>query len=235
MGYRILVAEDDEDIVELLRLYLENEGYQIVSVSDGVEAMKLLHSMGFDMAVLDVMMPHMNGYELTKEIRSVSNMPILILSAKKQDSDKILGLDLGADDYMEKPFNPLEVVARIQSNLRRFYELNQRHGNGKEEEPSRLKVGELQLNKNSFQLDKSGKEILLTPTEYKILSLLMKSPGKIYTKIQIYEMVNGEYMENDDNTIMVHMSKLREKIEDDPRNPLYIKTVRGVGYKIEKK
>lgn len=231
MNYKILVAEDDEDIVELLTLYLSNEGYEVLAANDGEEALRIAKETKVDLAVLDIMMPKMNGYELTKKLREVSNLPILILSAKNQDSDKILGLGLGADDYLTKPFNPLEIIARVKAALRRFYNL----GAGATSVSDRLCVGELVLDTSTCTLLKEGNEIALTPTEYKILALLMKAPGRIFTKVQIYESINGEYFENDDNTMMVHISKLRDKLEDDPRSPRYIKTVRGLGYKIESK
>lgn len=231
MNYKILVAEDDEDIVELLTLYLSNEGYEILSANNGEDALRIAKETKVDLAVLDIMMPKMNGYELTKKLREVSNLPILILSAKNQDSDKILGLGLGADDYLTKPFNPLEIIARVKAALRRFYDL----GAGAATSSDRLCVGDLVLDTSTCTLWKDDTEISLTPTEYKILALLMKSPGRIFTKVQIYESINGEYFENDDNTMMVHISKLRDKLEEDPRSPRYIKTVRGLGYKIESK
>lgn len=231
MNYKILVAEDDEDIVELLTLYLSNEGYEILSANNGEDALRIAKETKVDLAVLDIMMPKMNGYELTKKLREVSNLPILILSAKNQDSDKILGLGLGADDYLTKPFNPLEIIARVKAALRRFYDL----GAGAATSSDRLCVGDLVLDTSTCTLWKNDTEISLTPTEYKILALLMKSPGRIFTKVQIYESINGEYFENDDNTMMVHISKLRDKLEEDPRSPRYIKTVRGLGYKIESK
>lgn len=229
MPFKILVAEDDADIVELLRLYLENEGYRVLSASNGVEALELAERERFDLAVLDIMMPRMNGLELARRLREKSTLPILILSAKNQDSDKILGLNLGADDYMTKPFNPLEILARVRALLRRVHEL----GGGRL--PGTLyTVGALTLDTEGLTLTKNGEPIALTPTEYKILAQLMRAPGRIFTKVQLYENINGAYFESDDNTMMVHISKLREKIEDDPRNPRYIKTVRGLGYKIEK-
>ena len=178
-------------------------------------------------------MPKMDGYELTKRVRERYNIPIIILSAKNEDSDKILGLNLGADDYITKPFNPLEIVARVNSNLRRFYHLN--NPTKYNDESSKLVVGDLVLDRQKLALFKRGAEITVTPTEYKILLLLMKTPGRVYTKVQIYEDINGEYFANDDNTMMVHISRLREKVEDDPKKPEYIKTVRGIGYKIEDK
>ena len=205
----------------------------MLTAKDGVEAMEILEKEAVDLALLDLMMPRMNGYELTKKIREMSNIPIIILTAKNQDSDKILGLNIGADDYLTKPFNPLEIIARVRSNLRRFYDLNTEKAVKQEE--NTLVQGELTLDLETFTLYKSGEEVILTPTEYKILQLLMKSPGRIYTKVQLYEKINGEYFENDDNTMMVHISRLREKIEEDSKNPKYIKTVRGLGYKFESK
>lgn len=228
--YTVLIAEDDLDIIEVLKLYLENVGYKVVSAENGISAYQLFCQEKIDLALIDIMMPGMNGYELTKKIREKWNIPILILSAKIQDSDKILGLDLGADDYIAKPFNPLEIVARVKSNLRRFYHLN----DGTIQENATLMVGELELNIQTVTLQKNGQEIFLTPTEYKILLFLMKNPGRVYTKLQIYEHIKGEYFESDDNTMMVHISKLREKIEEDSKNPRYLKTVRGIGYKIER-
>ena len=213
MGYTILVAEDDRDIVELIELYLENDGYRVLTAADGVSALELVRREQIDLAVLDIMMPRMNGYELTKAIRAQSNFPIIILSAKNADSD------------------PLEIIARVKSNLRRFYELNP--GTTAPGSGTRLSVGGLELDPASFSLTKDGVPVALTPMEYKIMACLMKAPGRIFTKVQLYEAANGAYFESDENTMMVHISKLRDKVENDPKNPRYIKTVRGLGYKIE--
>lgn len=220
----ILIAEDDADIRGLLKLYLEGEGLRVLEAADGTDALALAREHTPDMAILDIMMPGMNGFELTRALRKYSDIPILILSAKSQDNDKILGLNLGADDYIAKPFNPVEIVARVKAQLRRASRTS----------ADVLTVGELTLNTSSFQLTKRDEVIPLTPMEYKILALLMRSPGRIFTKIQLYEGAVGNYFEGDDNTMMVHISKLREKIEDDPKAPRYIITVRGLGYKIEK-
>ena len=220
----ILIAEDDPDIRALLRLYLEGEGLRVLEASNGTQALELAREHTPDMAVLDIMMPGLNGFELTRALRKYSDLPILILSAKSEDNDKILGLNLGADDYIAKPFNPVEIVARVRAQLRR----SKRTGRDV------LTVRDLSLDTSTFQLTKNGRPILLTPMEYKILALLMRSPGRIFTKIQLYEGAIGTYFEGDDNTMMVHISNLREKIEDDPKNPRYIITVRGLGYKIEK-
>lgn len=223
MATTILIAEDDADIREVLRLYLEGEGFAVAEADDGDTALRLALSSAPDAAILDVMMPGMNGYELTRALRRQSDIPILILSAKSEDNDKILGLNLGADDYIAKPFNPMEVVARVKAHLRRS-------GNVRRD---LLTVGELTLDTAAMQLYKKGVPVPLTPTEYKILAQLMRSPGRIFTKVQLYEGIAGEFFESNDNTMMVHISKLREKIEDDPKNPRHIITIRGLGYKIE--
>ncbi|MBE5859459.1 MAG: response regulator transcription factor [Butyrivibrio sp.] len=229
--YKVLIAEDDVDIIALLRLYLENAGYEVVSVENGSEALTAIDKELPDLFICDIMMPGMNGFEVIKAVRdSGNNIPIMVLSAKNQDSDRILGLDIGADDYMVKPFNPLEIVAKANSLMRRFYKL----GSSEFSQNTVYTIGELTLDVEKARLMKNGEEVLLTPTEFKILLLLMKNPGRVFTKVQIYEHVNGEYYENDDNSLMVHMSKLRDKIEEDSKNPRYIKTVRGLGYKMER-
>ncbi len=229
--YRILVAEDDRDIIDLLEMYLDNAGYEVLTAENGLLAWQSLSSNDdIDLVIMDIMMPEMTGYQLLRKMRETKNIPVIIISAKTEDSDKILGLDLGADDYISKPFNPLEVVARVRSNLRRFYSLNDTNF----DDDGLLTVGDLALNTNSMTLKKGSEEIALTPMEYKILMLLMQNPGKVFTKIQIYQHASGDYVENDENTIMVHMSNLREKIEQDPKMPKYLKTIRGLGYKLEK-
>ncbi|MDB2159320.1 response regulator transcription factor [Clostridium butyricum] len=233
MKYKILVAEDDNDIVKILKLYLDNSGFEVVYVDNGMDALKKIQEEHIDLAILDLIMPIMNGYELTKNIREISNIPILIFSAKYEISDKILALSIGADDYLTKPFEPMEVIARINSNLRRCYELDDRFKN--QDKNFKLQVGELNLDLDNFTIEKNGLPINVTATEYKILAKLMKYPGRVYSKAQLYESINGEYCDSDDSTMMVHISNLREKIEEDPKNPKYIKTVRGIGYKIEVK
>lgn len=233
LQYTVLVAEDDNDIIKLLKLYLESSSFKVVTANDGLTALEIIQNEHIDIAILDIMMPKMDGYELTKEIRATKNIPIIILSAKSQDEDKILGLNIGADDYMTKPFNPLEIVARVNANLRRFYHLgasvSDNSGN------SSIKIGDIALDTESLKLYKKEDEVVITPTEYKILALLMKSPNRVYTKSQICEAVNGEFYENYENSVAVHVSHLRDKIEDDPKNPKYIKNIRGLGYKFEKK
>lgn len=224
MNQVILVAEDDGDIRGLLKLYLESEGFTVIAAGDGESALAAARENTPDLAILDVMMPKMNGYEVTRALREHSDIPILILSAKSQDNDKILGLNLGADDYIAKPFNPLEVVARVRALLRRAGRTG----------AAAIAVGGLTLDSLACTLTRDGEPIPLTPTEYRILATLMRAPGRIFTKVQLYEAVSGEYFESDDNTMMVHISKLRDKIEDDPKKPKRIVTVRGLGYKFEK-
>ncbi len=233
MEYKVLIAEDDIDIINILKLYLESSGYKVLTADNGQTAYELILNNNVDLAILDIMMPKMDGFVLTKKIREVNNIPILILTAKIEDNDKILGLNLGADDYLTKPFNPIEIVARVRANLRRFYQLNSENNN-LSNESTIYKLDELELDTEKLLLKKNGEEITITPNEFKILAFMMKSPGRVYTKSQLCEAINGEFYDNYENTIMVHISHLREKIEEDPRNPKYIKNVRGVGYKIEK-
>ena len=223
MPKTILIAEDDADIRALLRLYLESEGFAVREAADGKTALDIALRESPDAALLDVMMPGMDGFQLTRALRRTSDIPVLILSAKSQDNDKILGLKLGADDYIAKPFNHMQGVARLKAQLRRA-------GGGPR---TLLTVGDLTLDTAAMQLTQNGRPVPLTPTEYKILAQLMAAPGRIFTKVQLYEGIAGEYFESNDNTMMVHISKLREKIGDDPKNPRYIITIRGLGYKIE--
>jgi DNA-binding response OmpR family regulator len=234
MSQQILIAEDDEDIVELLSLYLTGEGFTVFSAGNGLQALEQVEVERIDVAILDIMLPALNGYDLLRKIREKHNFPVIILSAKDLDTDRILGLNLGADAYLTKPFNPLEVVAYVKSALRRYYELG---GNAAAEksavEKTTLTVGELELDLLKFILRRRGQIVPLTPAELKIVLKLMQSPGRVYTKAQLYACIGGELYESDDNTMMVHISNIRAKIEDDPSNPRYIKTVRGLGYKIE--
>lgn len=199
-----------------------------------MQALERVEVERIDVAILDIMLPVLNGYDLLRKIREKHNFPVIILSAKDLDTDRILGLNLGADAYLTKPFNPLEVVAYVKSALRRYYELG---GNAAAEksavEKTTLTVGELELDLLKFILRRRGQIVPLTPAELKIVLKLMQSPGRVYTKAQLYACIGGELYESDDNTMMVHISNIRAKIEDDPSNPRYIKTVRGLGYKIE--
>lgn len=226
MGYTILVADDEKEIRELLRLYLENTGYNVVEAEDGQQALEILRSEKIDLCLLDIMMPKVDGYRVLQELRKESNIPVMILSAKDADSEKILGLNLGADDYMTKPFNPLEAIARVNSNIRRFYAL------GTSPMTETIKVRDLELDIDSCEFRKNGEVIELTSVEYKIMELFMKSPGKVFTKQQIYEYGWGEDFVVADNNIMVCISKLRDKLDEDPS--AYIKTIRGLGYRLER-
>ena len=231
MKYVILIADDEAEIRDLLRLYLENSGYDVLEAADGLEAFAVLEKEHVDFAVLDVMMPRMNGLHVLKKLRETSNIPVLVFSAKDADSDKILGLNLGADDYLTKPFNPLEAVARIQSNIRRFYSLGG-HDGKMESETANLKVRDLTLHTESCVLYRGNEEIELSSVEYRIMYMFMEHPGKVFTKGQIFQAGwNEEYMD-DDNNVMVCISKLRAKLSNDGSK--YIKTVRGLGYRLEK-
>lgn len=228
MAYTILIADDEEKIRELLRLYLEKDGYQVLEAADGQSALSLLEKEQIDMALLDVMMPGMDGYHVLKRLREYSNIPVMILSAKNQDADKILGLDLGADDYLAKPFNPMEAMARINSNIRRFYSLG-----AKSEKLKQLEVKDLRLDTEACVVYRNDRPIDLTSVEYKMMRMFMEYPGKVFTKQQIYEAVWGEEYAIADNNIMVCISRLRAKLSEDGN--AYIKTIRGLGYRLEKK
>jgi DNA-binding response OmpR family regulator len=231
MQNTILIVDDEKEITELLELYMESDGYKILKAYDGLEALEKIKTNQIDLAVVDIMMPKLDGFGLVKRLRQELNIPVILLSAKSTDNDKILGLNIGADDYITKPFNPLEVKARISAQLRRYYSLN------KAEERKvidrELVIGELKLDKEKCLLFKRGEEVTLTYTEFKILSYLMENAGKVLTKKQIYEYVWEDPYFGDDNTIMVHMSNLRDKIEPDSRKSIYLKTIRGLGYKFE--
>ena len=227
MNYTILIADDEAEIRNLLRLYLENENYNIIEVEDGQQALDILKSSHVDLCILDIMMPKMDGFHVLQEMRKESNIPVMILSAKDADSEKILGLNLGADDYLAKPFNPLEAVARVNSNIRRFYSMG-----GSQEAKKSITVRNLTLDPESCLLMKDGEVIELTSVEYRIMELFMSHPGKVFTKQQIYEQGWGETYIVADNNIMVCISKLRAKLDEDPS--AYIRTIRGLGYRLEK-
>lgn len=230
MKYRILIAEDEPEIAELLQLYLEKD-YETCCAVNGQIAWEIIQRERIDLAILDIMMPGMDGLQLLKKIRKSHLMPVLFLSARNQATDKILGLNLGADDYIAKPFNPLEIAARVEALLRRAYSFETASSPVKEK--MQLILGELVLDRNQCILLRRGESVSLTYTEYKILELLMSEPGRVFTRKRIYETVWGDYYAYEDSTIMVHISNIREKIERDPRQPQYLKTIRGLGYKIE--
>ncbi|WP_238654989.1 response regulator transcription factor [Paenibacillus piscarius] len=229
--YTILIADDEAEIVELLQLYLEKE-YHILQAQNGMEALKLMQNHKIDLAILDIMMPGMDGLQLLKRIRETEHFPVLFLSAKSQHHDKILGLELGADDYISKPFNPLEIVARAGALLRRVHQFDAK--TVEEEKPKdQIVLGRLTLDRSSCQVEVDGEPVALTSTEYKILELLMQQPGRVFTRKKIYETVWEDFYVYEDNSIMVHISNIREKIERDSKRPEYLKTIRGLGYKIE--
>ena len=227
----LLIVEDDPTLGEGIRLALQAPELRPQLCRSLADAGDLLSRRSFDLLILDINLPDGNGLDLLRALRRESEVPVILLTANDLETDIVAGLELGADDYLTKPFNPLEIIARVKANLRRFYQLNP-----VSPVPSGsnvLSLGPLRLDLDAMSLTKNGAPIALTPTEYKILCCLMRSPGRIFTKVQLYEAVSGAYFESDENTMMVHISKLRDKIEDDPRHPCFIKTVRGLGYKIE--
>ena len=223
----ILVCDDDKEIVEAIDIYLQQEGYQVLKAYDGEEALEILKEKEVHLLIIDVMMPRLDGIRATLKIREESSIPIIILSAKTEDADKILGLNIGADDYVEKPFNPLELVARVKSQLRRYTQL----GNAAE---NVYTVGGLSINDDLKEVAVDGETVKLTPIEYNILLLLVKNQGKVFSINQIYESIWNEDAIGADNTVAVHIRHIREKIEINPKEPRYLKVVWGVGYKIDK-
>ena len=230
--YTVLVCDDDKEIVEAIEIYLSQEGYRILKAYDGEQALKVLNEEKVDLLVIDVMMPRLDGIRATLKIREKMSLPIIILSAKSEDSDKILGLNIGADDYVTKPFNPLELVARVKSQLRRYTKLGSTVGAADHEEI--YTVGGLTINDDLKEVTVDGEVVKLTPTEYDILLLLVKNQGKVFSIDQIYENIWNEEAIGADNTVAVHIRHIREKIEINPKDPRYLKVVWGVGYKIEK-
>ena len=229
--YTILVCDDDKEIVEAIEIYLSQEGYRILKAYDGAEAIQLLEKEDVNLLILDVMMPKLDGIRATLKIRENNSVPIIILSAKSEDSDKILGLNVGADDYVTKPFNPLELVARVKSQLRRYNELG---GTTQERKDQVYEVGGLRINDDLKEVTVDGEHVKLTPIEYNILLLLMKNQGRVFSINQIYESIWNEEAIGADNTVAVHIRHIREKIEINPKDPRYLKVVWGVGYKIDK-
>lgn len=228
--YNILVCDDDREIVEAIEIYLSKEGYNVIKAYDGLEAIGILKKEDIQLLLIDVMMPKLDGLRATLKIREKSGIPIIILSAKSEDSDKVIGLDVGADDYITKPFNPLELIARVKSQLRRYTKLGTMAG----QKSNVYTVGGLEVNDDSKEVTVDGESVKLTPYEYKILLLLVKNQGRVFTIEQIYENVWEEEAIAADNTVAVHIRHIREKIEINPKEPRYLKVVWGVGYKIEK-
>lgn len=228
MEYKILVADDEKEIRNLLKLYLENDGFKVVEASTGLEVLDLLDKEKPDMCLLDIMMPDMDGLTALKNLRQKSNIPVMMITARTADAERILGLNIGADDYICKPFNPLEVAARVKAFMRRYYDL----GAGSiKEEAEVLKAMDLELDTDKCLLTKGGEIIELTSVEYKMMEMFMKNPGKVFTKQQLYEYAWGDDFFASDNNIMVAISKLRTKLDEDASK--YIKTMRGLGYRLE--
>lgn len=230
MSVKIMLMEDDESISNLLKMHLVKEGYEVVQAFDGKQAVKL-YDETVDLAILDVMVPHLNGFEVLNHIREKSEIPIIFLTAKDEDADKVLALGLGADDYVTKPFSVIEVISRVKAHLRRYLKYSGKQSNISE---GVLANGKIKLEKATMRVFKDDQEISLSSKEYKILQFFMENTGHVFTKRQLYENVWEDEYYGDDNTIMVHISRLRDKLEDDPREPSMIKTVKGLGYRMEK-
>lgn len=228
---KILVCDDDKDIVEAIDIYLTQEGYEVLKAYDGDEAIKVLKRNEVDLLIMDVMMPRLDGIRATLKIRENMSLPIIILSAKSEDADKILGLNIGADDYITKPFNPLELVARVKSRLRRYTQLG---STARSDNQSEFRTGGLVIRDDLKEVTVDGEKVKLTPIEYNILLLLVKNQGKVFSINQIYENIWNEEAIGADNTVAVHIRHIREKIEINPKEPRYLKVVWGVGYKVEK-
>lgn len=226
----ILVCDDDKEIVDAIEIYLSQDGYKIYKAYDGEQAIQILDKEEIHLLIMDIMMPKLDGIRATVKIREYSSIPIIILSAKSEDTDKILGLNIGADDYICKPFNPLELVARVKSNLRRYTSLGSLTGENK----AIYQVGGLVLNDDTKQVTVDDEPVKMTPIEYNILLLLMKNQGRVFSINQIYESIWNEDAIGADNTVAVHIRHIREKIEINPKEPRYLKVVWGVGYKIDK-
>lgn len=229
--FNILVCDDDKEIVDAIDIYLSQEGYHILKAYDGLQAIEIMKKEEVHLILLDIMMPNLDGIRATRKIRETSSVPIIMLSAKSEDVDKILGLNIGADDCITKPFNPLELIARVKSQLRRYTQL----GNLATEEKEAVYVcGGLVVNDDLKTVTVDGEPVKLTPIEYNILVLLIKNQGKVFSIEQIYENIWNEEAIGADNTVAVHIRHIREKIEINPREPRYLKVVWGIGYKIEK-
>ena len=229
--YNILVCDDDKEIVNAIEIYLEKEGYQIYKAYNGKEALKIIYNKELHLVILDIMMPELDGISVAEKVRKDKAIPIIMLSAKSEDYDKIKGLNVGADDYITKPFNPMELVARVNSQIRRYTKLGSI--NQKEENDDIYKSGELVIDDSKKEVTVDGKNIKLTPTEYNILKFLTKNKGKVFSISQIYENVWEEESYGTENIIAVHIRHIREKIEINPREPRYLKVIWGIGYKIE--
>lgn len=229
---RVLVVDDEHEIREAIRIYLRGDGIETVMAANGQEAVEIMKQEEIHLILMDLMMPIMDGIVATSQIREFSNVPIIMLTAKSEDTDKIMGLSLGADDYITKPFNPMELLARVKSQLRRYLQLGSQ-ASAQNNNKDILEVNGLRINTATKQVFVDDKEVRLTPTEFKILSLLMRNKGRVFSISDIYENVWDEPGYNAENTVAVHIRKIREKIEINPRDPRYLKVVWGIGYKIE--
>ena len=229
--YNILVVDDDKEIVESIEIYLRNEGYNVFKAYDGLEALDILTNEEIHLILMDIMMPKLDGIKATIKIRQEKNIPIILVSAKGEDTDKILGLNIGADDYITKPFNLLELIARVKSNLRRYMNFGNFNNETREDV---LRSGGLELNTSTKEVKVDGNQVKVTPIEYRILELLLRNKGRVFSIDEIYEKVWKEESFNVENTVAVHIRRIREKIEINPKEPRYLKVVWGIGYKIEK-
>lgn len=232
MTPKILVVDDDKEIAQAISKLLQKEGLETILAYNGMEALEKVMEEEISLIILDVMMPKLDGLQATMKIREKKNLPIIILSAKGEDSDKILGLSMGADDYITKPYNPMELVARVNAQLRRYIYLGNKENDSIPKE-NVITIGDLELDKNSKQLNVNGEVVKVTATEYKILELFMENPGRVFPSEEIYERVWNEKAYAVENTVMVHIRRIREKIEINPKQPKYLKVVWGIGYKIE--
>ena len=232
-GDRILLVEDDKEIREGVEIFLKSQGYVVFQAADGLEGLKALEENEIDLAIVDVMMPKMDGITMTAKLREKYDFPVIFLSAKSEEVDKILGLNMGADDYITKPFTPMELLARVNSHLRRYHRFLDRLSSKQAENPRIHRLGGLEVNEETVEVMVDDKPVKVTPIEFKILLLLIQNPGRVFPAEEIYERVWNERAINTD-TVMVHIRNLREKIEVNPREPKYVKVVWGVGYKIEK-
>lgn len=230
---KVLIVDDEVEVIELLKVYFKNNYFQVFEAHDGLQAFEILEKQSIDIMILDIMMPKIDGFSLIKKLRERYDFPIMFLSARDEDMDKIMGLGLGADDYMTKPFNPMEVIARLQALLRRYQKPSLEYQSF-DHEKAEIVCGDLSLNNTSCEIYKKGRRLELTSIEYKLLSFMMLNCNRVFTKQQLYENVWGyEYM-GDENIIMVYISKLRDKVEEDSKNPKILKTIRGLGYKLER-
>ena len=231
--YHVLVVEDDKQIRDGIEIYLKSQGYEVSKAADGIEGLEILKEKEIHLAIIDVMMPRMDGIHMVMRLRKEYDFPVIMLSAKSEEVDKIMGLNMGADDYVTKPFQPLELLARVNSHLRRYKRFLEMTGQTAAEPENIYRIGGIELNEDTKEVFVDGESVKMTPMEFKILALLMRNPGRVFSAEEIYERVWNERAINTD-TVMVHVRKIREKIEYNPKEPKYLKVVWGVGYKFEK-